>query len=90
MLSSGIFRPMTNRLDDYEPFLVGQLLYVTSGVYSDFGVTSIARVVKDFSARDFQVSRSSYYGEGFDVDYERLTREGFVEELVARELWIGE
>lgn len=70
---------------DDEPYTVGQLVYATSGEYSSYGVLAIARVVKPFLVQDFTQKK---FGD-IHVDYQRLVREGYLEDLTARELYTG-
>lgn len=73
---------------DAERFEVGQLVYVTGGVYSDYGVSCVARVVKPFRCADWVLVRRSSW-EQPQIDLGELVAQGYLEELPARELWIG-
>ncbi len=87
------------RLADVEPYEVGQLLYVTSGEYSNYGVVSVAKVLKAFVVADFLKTIHGRYVIGqtplghyteVRLDYQRLVTEGYVKEMPARELWCHE
>ena len=71
--------------DENTQFQTGELVYVTSGEYSDYSVSFIARVLKPFDARAFTTKTT--YAERLDTA--RLLTEGVLEELPARELDSG-
>jgi hypothetical protein len=72
-----------------EPFAVGELIYLTSGVYSAFGVLGVYKVLKAFYANTFDTNNAPGYFKT-RIDYTRLETEGFIEPLAARELWTGD
>ena len=61
-------------------FLAGEIVMFTSGEYSDYSVTAVCRVVKDFSTAQLDPAR------GWSGVVADAMKAGFVEELSVREI----
>lgn len=65
----------------------GQLLYLSSGSYSDYEVMAHARALRDFALKDMERDYNAYRqaGGGLDV-LPWAIQEGFMEEIEATEI----
>lgn len=66
----------------------GEYLIVTSGSYSDYVIEGLFKVLKDFNALDFKSGKKTGFYEPM-IDLIRLLKEGYLNEIPNRELWLG-
>jgi hypothetical protein len=76
-----------------ELFSKGDLVVMTSGCYSDFGITGLVRALRDFTIGDIKGLAGAYRPDkysGHRISLQVLVDAGWVEELPSRELWCGD
>lgn len=67
----------------------GDLLIVTSGAYSDYGIEDVVQVLKDFDEKDFTREFEERW-KSYRIDIPLLVTQGFIKPLLYKEMWKGD
>ena len=76
--------------NDIKKYSKDQIVYITSGSYSDYYVNGIFRVLKDFTKDMFETTPFERNKNVKGFDYAAAITGKYLEELDAVEIWSGE